>query len=173
MSALHAVTEADVIVSKPYSKAGGQGACSGRSHLGVQQVAVDVRQLRGHVLDKPGVPHDVLNGAALLRVRPEHVVDEVLALRRQLWVGITRQSQPRGTRQIACTTVIESKHGTAAMPMAQAMGSTPPRCRSTCTQGRALLSLVSASAGECRLIRQPGLIGQRNARLGWGSSRPR
>ena len=61
-----------------------------KAHLGVEQVAVDVRKLRRQVLDEPRVPHDVLNGAPLLRVGPEHVVDQVLALWRQLQTSIRR-----------------------------------------------------------------------------------
>jgi hypothetical protein len=50
----------------------------------MKQVAVDVRQLRWQVFDEPRVSHDVLDGAPLFRVGPEHVVNQVLAFRRQL-----------------------------------------------------------------------------------------
>lgn len=45
-----------------------------------QQPVVQLGQLRRQVLGEPGVRHNVLRGATLCRVGPEHVLQQVLRL---------------------------------------------------------------------------------------------
>lgn len=54
----------------------------------VQQLSVDCGQAGRHVGGDPGVPQQRWHTDALLHRRPQHLVDDVLALSRQLHIPV-------------------------------------------------------------------------------------